>query len=259
MERVLVVKQSEAILSDPSGYWISVINVGRLFHLNDIREVDEANATAGQVISTMMHVGDVLAANPATICCSPSQETAHQLAVRYYSEAQVKDIAPPRIHCIADVDTTLQRVVAGGGQQSPDRDYNMSDNLASGAGKKINKAFCAPTDIEYNPPLRLAINVALGLFGSLQISEETTYTNSMLDKSYAELTEHGAARDAAVMREEFEADRLTPQTLKPPLKKIMDGMLNAIQAKWKANCNDDMKRIKKLAATTAKKAKGKKA
>jgi tyrosyl-tRNA synthetase len=33
MERVHVVTQSAAILSDPSGYWISVINVGRLFKL----------------------------------------------------------------------------------------------------------------------------------------------------------------------------------------------------------------------------------
>ena len=49
--------QSEAILKDPSQYWISVINVGRFFQLQRVREVDEANEYAGQVIAGLMLVG----------------------------------------------------------------------------------------------------------------------------------------------------------------------------------------------------------
>ena len=48
--------QSEAILRDPSQYWISVINVGRFFQLQRVREVDEANEYAGQVVAGLLHV-----------------------------------------------------------------------------------------------------------------------------------------------------------------------------------------------------------
>ncbi len=48
--------QSEAILKDPSQYWISVINVGRFFQLQRVREVDEANEYAGQVVAGLLHV-----------------------------------------------------------------------------------------------------------------------------------------------------------------------------------------------------------
>jgi hypothetical protein len=42
-------------LKDPSNYWISVINVGRYFQLQRVREVDESNEYAGQVIAARMH------------------------------------------------------------------------------------------------------------------------------------------------------------------------------------------------------------
>ena len=250
---VHIIKQSEAILSDPSGYWISVINVGRLFHLNDVRAVDQGNATAGQVISTMMHVGDVLALDPAVICCSASpgpdgdkERALHALAVKYYGDAQVQDLQPPRVEALAGIDTALQKPPAaggggGGGQESPDRDYFMSDDLKSGAGKKMNRAFCAPTDCDFNPPLALAIDVAVELFGGLTVG----------DKSYT------GAGAAAEMRADFAADTLTPQTLKPAMKKVMDGILDAIQTGWKnSGAADDAKRIKKLAAAKAKAAGG---
>ena len=50
MESVLVVKQSELILSDPSNYWISVINVGRAFNLSVLQEGYEDSDPVGNVI-----------------------------------------------------------------------------------------------------------------------------------------------------------------------------------------------------------------
>ena len=56
MSRVSVRIQSEEILKDPSAYWISVINVGRVFQLQRVREVDGSNEYAGHVIAALMHV-----------------------------------------------------------------------------------------------------------------------------------------------------------------------------------------------------------
>ena len=36
MKDITILKQSEAILADPSNYWISVINVERHFALDDV-------------------------------------------------------------------------------------------------------------------------------------------------------------------------------------------------------------------------------
>ena len=56
-----VVVQSEAILQDPSNYWISVINAGRAHGLEDVRAVDPTAEGAAPVITALMHVADVLA------------------------------------------------------------------------------------------------------------------------------------------------------------------------------------------------------
>jgi hypothetical protein len=47
MESVNVIYQSEAILNNPSDYWISVINVGRHFMLNDVMGQDVVDADGG--------------------------------------------------------------------------------------------------------------------------------------------------------------------------------------------------------------------
>jgi len=36
MKDITILKQSETILADPSNYWISAINVGRHFALDDV-------------------------------------------------------------------------------------------------------------------------------------------------------------------------------------------------------------------------------
>jgi tyrosyl-tRNA synthetase len=68
MEKVQVLWQSEAILADPSNYWISVINVGRHFSLNDVMGPDMKDSEgAGIVISRLMRVADVAGVEPATL------------------------------------------------------------------------------------------------------------------------------------------------------------------------------------------------
>lgn len=68
MEKVQIIYQSEAILADPSNYWISVINVGRHFMLNDIMgsEMKDSDG-AGWVVARLMKTADVAAVEPASV------------------------------------------------------------------------------------------------------------------------------------------------------------------------------------------------
>lgn len=68
MAKVQVIYQSEAILADPSNYWISVINVGRHFMLNDVMGPDMKDAEGvGSVIARLMKVADVAGVEPASV------------------------------------------------------------------------------------------------------------------------------------------------------------------------------------------------
>ena len=74
MKNVTVVTQSEAILKDPSNYWISVINAGRHFSLDEVMGLDiglgegmKDSEGVGKVIGRLMMIADVLAVNPKSI------------------------------------------------------------------------------------------------------------------------------------------------------------------------------------------------
>ena len=82
MKHVTVVTQSEAILKDPSGYWISVINAGRHFSLDTVmganmgpgEEMKDSDGV-GQVIGRLMLVADVLAVNPKSVALDSAATT----------------------------------------------------------------------------------------------------------------------------------------------------------------------------------------
>merc|ERR1712071_589530 len=68
-----VIKQSEAILLDPSMYWISVINVGRVFSLDEVMgDKMKDSDCAGKIVARLMKVADVLALSPSSIAYSSS-------------------------------------------------------------------------------------------------------------------------------------------------------------------------------------------
>ena len=60
MENVVIVKQSDAILMDPSNYWISAINVGRRFMLDEVmgEKMKDSDAVGRIIVSTCDLVRD---------------------------------------------------------------------------------------------------------------------------------------------------------------------------------------------------------
>ena len=68
MAKVQILYQSEAILADPSNYWISVINVGRQFMLDDVMGTEMRDSDgAGWVVARLMKTADVAGVEPASV------------------------------------------------------------------------------------------------------------------------------------------------------------------------------------------------
>jgi tyrosyl-tRNA synthetase len=159
-ETVRVFLQSQAILTNPNDYWISVINVGRKFSLGQIRSVDEANQQVAQVISALMHVGDVLGSSAAHIVSTPAQELINQLAVDYCSKINNAEVIVPKIHVVPAVNLQL-RDAKGDGADDPDLFLFPFLDAQTDISRKLKNAFCAPEKIDYNPVLVLAEAVSL--------------------------------------------------------------------------------------------------
>ncbi len=230
--------QSEAILKDPSQYWISVINVGRFFQLQRVREVDEANEYAGQVvaglmhvgvlrrccgsikhtqgvvkavlmqvIAGLMHVGDVLAMAPAALACATgtSLEAANRLAVAYIQEtgkSVCPEIVAPAVECVAPVDSFLKPkhlIDKVEGPGNVDDDILVLDNNMD-VGRKMKRAFCEPGNVEHCPPITLTDACVFTTGGALDISRKEDNGG---DKRYTHIEE---------LQADFKAGALHPGT-----------------------------------------------
>ena len=97
MEKVLILKQSDAILADPSNYWISVINVGRHFQLNDVMgpEMKDSDG-AGFVIARLMQVADVAGVAPASLALADGSDVESTLVKEFFSE-KLPGVSSPEI------------------------------------------------------------------------------------------------------------------------------------------------------------------
>jgi tyrosyl-tRNA synthetase len=99
MENTKVIVQSEAILADPSNYWISVINVGRHFMLNDVMGPAMKDSDgAGFVIARLMRVADVAGLEPASLQLSegPEADVISALVTRFFDE-QLPALSKPQV------------------------------------------------------------------------------------------------------------------------------------------------------------------
>jgi tyrosyl-tRNA synthetase len=114
---VTILYQSETILSsDPSNYWISVINVGRFFMLHQVMGqndmVDSDNV--GKVIGRLMTVADIVSIDPFSIALSSKKSAATEstLIEQYYTEAlhPTYGLVIPKITMIDCLSLRLQPV-----------------------------------------------------------------------------------------------------------------------------------------------------
>jgi tyrosyl-tRNA synthetase len=153
MEKVTVLRQSECTLLDPSNYWISVINVGRKFNLNQIMSDDLVNADGvGNVIHRLMSVADVCSIQPSSWCVPAATPVLGDL-VKEFMPAQ--DVAVP-VALSLDVPSVRLHPVRPKGEEQDVDEYFLLDSAKEHAKSKLNKCFAEEKKTAFCPALQLA-------------------------------------------------------------------------------------------------------
>ena len=97
-DSVQVLYQSDAILTDPSNYWIAVINAGRHFMLNDVMGPSMKDSEGvGTVIARLMRVSDIAGVEPSTLCLPQGEEASQiekSLVEKFFPEKLAGVVVP---------------------------------------------------------------------------------------------------------------------------------------------------------------------
>jgi len=219
-----VVKQSETILQDPSNYWISVINVGRTFNVSDLEKASgvEEFEMAGHVISCLMHVGDLITINPATVCFA--EEGLLKMSSGYLSEC---GLTAPKVVAVETPDLTVPKtkVLDESFFKIPNALENINIMLLDPENRispKMKKCYCNANDTkdDFNPPLSWAAEL-------LRIGETITVTRK--PENGGEVVFKGPA-GAAEIQKVYAAGELHPGDLKPAVKKALVEVMSRFQA-----------------------------
>eukprot|EP00299_Pterocystis_sp_00344_P017149 c8603_g1_i2.p1 GENE.c8603_g1_i2~~c8603_g1_i2.p1 ORF type:complete len:698 (+),score=172.51 c8603_g1_i2:196-2094(+) len=206
LSRVLVLRESEAMLKDPGNYWISVINVGRKFSVNRVQQIDEANDQAGHIIGCLMHVADVLSIGAKSIYCSSNETALHELAAEYISQTGALPNLPvvPTLVSSAALEVPLKPHLQGEAAKEDAENELFLDDTAADVKRKIKRAFCEPGNTEVCPPLTLADCAGLALAGSFLVSrkpenggDQKFETFSDLRSAFASGQEHTISHDSS--------------------------------------------------------------
>lgn len=131
VKSVKVIYQSEAILSDPSNYWISVINVGRHFMLNDIMGEDVKDADgAGIVIGRLMRVADVMGLSPASVSLNDSagSRVEGSLISRFFVDMLAGSLSAPLVTMYVSKSIRLQAERESEAYKTENDEYFLLDD-----------------------------------------------------------------------------------------------------------------------------------
>lgn len=281
MKNVTVLLQSDAILKDPSNYWISVINAGRHFSLDTVMgagiglgEGMKDSEQVGAVIGKLMMVADVLAVNPKSVALDPAvdemgvalaglnlQESsngpsalsveAYLIQEYYRAKLGHPSIAsqfpvPVAVHISNGPNLRLQPPRESAALKTEFDEYFLLDDPKVNAKSKMKKSFCEPGNIDFCPPIEL-----LAYFGGLDSGKEVTIQRS--DDNGGNVT----YASKADLRKDFESGSLHPGDLKALVSSTMMEVLTSISDGLKKD-DDATKGAKGLKAFEKKMSKQKK-
>ena len=284
MKDVTVLLQSDAILKDPSNYWISVINAGRHFSLDTVMGAGiglgdgmRDSEQVGVVIGRLMMIADVLAVNPVSIALdSTADEIGNSLSGLNLEESSNGNQVDPAIsveaHLIQEYYTAKLNhpeiapqfpvpvvVVAKNGpnlQLQPPREsaalksefdeYFLLDDPKVNAKSKTKKSFCEPGNVDFCPPIEL-----LAYFGGLDSGKDVTIQRSADNGGDIVYTSKSG------LRKDFESGSLHPGDLKGVVSTTMVQVLTSIHDELQRD-GEATKGVKALKAFGKKMAKQKK-
>ncbi|GMH86827.1 hypothetical protein TrST_g12239 [Triparma strigata] len=217
MASVKVVKQSDLILTDPSNYWISVINVGRFFNLNVLQEGYEDADAVGNVIARMMRVADCISLNSKTISFMAQDKMSEieaSIIKKYFDEIPLD--APDLSPCTG---TNVALSQNDGVHATENSEYFLLDDPKVHGKLKLKKSFCEPGNVEFCPPISIASFFALQL-GEKKLEIKRSPENGG-DVDYT---------SEATIKEEFLSGKLHPGDLKAAVTAIMVDVLTKLTA-----------------------------
>merc|ERR1712241_1127817 len=183
---------------------------------------------AGQVIASIMHVGDVLALahedNALIICDKHGQDGLHQLAAEHLVRC---GLPKPILQTTEAVSLRLQ---AEGEGSKADTNVSLTDAVPD-VSRKIKKAFCEPENVDFCPPLVWVGDFLLPLQGEFVVKRKPDNDG---DKVYT------SGND---IRADFATGALHPGDLKPALGKALNAALDGVRAGVKSS--KELKRAQK--------------
>jgi len=251
MDKVQVIYQSEAILADPSNYWISVINVGRHFMLNEVMGPDMKDTEGvGIVIARLMKVADVAGVEPGSLALlddSASSSVEASLITGFFKD-KLSSLTQPKITTGGGPELLLQKRELEVHKTENDEYYLLDDPKVHGKSK-MKKAFCEPKNTTFCPPISVASCFAFGFdpaqsVGEIKISRTAENGGDIVFKNRAEI------------EASFATESLHPGDLKAAATTLMVGTLEKLSAGIKAD-GEAAKAAKTLKATQKKLAKKK--
>mmetsp|Transcript_20119 Transcript_20119/g.43679 ORF Transcript_20119/g.43679 Transcript_20119/m.43679 type:complete len:805 (-) Transcript_20119:70-2484(-) len=287
MKNVTVVTQSEAILKDPSSYWISVINAGRHFSLNEVMgmgiglgEGMKDSESVGKVIGRLMMIADVLAVNPKSIALDayagddvtngmekmnlegeddddskPQSVEAHLIQHFYSTKLSHPGLAsilpvPQLTHISAasGPNLALQLPRESAAHKTEFDEYFLTDDPKVHGKSKMKKAFCEPGNVDFCPPIDL-----LAYFGGLDGGKKEGVTISRSPENGGNVT---YTTKSAILGD-FESGALHPGDLKAVVSAVMVEVLTKMNGEIKGD-GAAAKGVKALKAFEKKMAKQKK-
>jgi len=243
MQGVRVLWQGEAILSDPSAYWISVINAGRRCSLEAIRAAlpsGESLEYASQVIFALMHVGDALALagdQGLTLCCDEFHQELQAFAARMCGAF---GLMAPEVKAVDTQRLGLQVVGTGRRGASGLRlgSILLTDSEAE-VRAKMKNAFCEPGNVDFCPPLAWLRALRPVAGQPIEIRRAPGHGG---DISYA---------DVRAVEADFASGRLHPGDLKPVVSEALNELLGSVRAGL-AGSESLQEALRQIGADTAK-------
>merc|ERR1711935_465567 len=168
MAKVQIILQSEAILTDPSNYWISVINAGRHFTLRDVMGSMKDSDSVGWGIARLMMVADAAGVEPKSLALLENGNNIHDDAaaigskmISEFFREKLVSLVEPKVTTGKGPDLLLQRRELEAHKTDNDEYYLLDDPKVNGKSK-MKKAFCEPKNIDFCPPISIASAFAFG-------------------------------------------------------------------------------------------------
>jgi hypothetical protein len=159
MDKVQVIYQSEAILADPSNYWISVINVGRHFMLNDVMGTDLVDSDGvGHVIARLMKVADVAGVEPKSVALVDDSSSAveSKLIAEFFKE-KLDNMTQPEITSGGGPSLLLYQRELEAHKTENDEYYLLDDPKVSDAMEYFCRFFTFNGNLAYKPAFCFAL------------------------------------------------------------------------------------------------------